>query len=472
MDQPTGPETPEEKRSRLVRESLIAHARMQVFKTHYNRNKKTYPEMRSELGEEADGQDLFEVETFDEQGNAHAVEVDEECDYSPTSAGGEVPGPVGPTPPSEPEGSGKGSRQSEEEEGSGKGGKKGNPHKTWGSLTPERMRREDFKSLKHWAPRPEFIDDEEKDKATSTSGTATTGQAIETEAKERLPAVPEGADPEWWKPGAFSQNFVFLEDAEARRPLMEEDDSQPFTEEQWNELSPWRRERIVEWMRRRGKGKGKPRYPNEPKGPHEPDLGPDGGGSSGGGGSSSSIAVRAMRVPTDSEWEMISGSSQQGTPERNEGRQDGLPGIRTEGELPGRQTEGELPGLQQGDGERPELPHGEHPGLPQGELPEVPEGEEEGEDPYWDGEWDRQYWDDPRWEGQQPWPWAPREWWDGQPWEEEIPVLLRMSTSSGLPSHSSERPTPIFGSSASGGTSRIKNFKDGKHDGSGNHVGP
>ena len=27
-----------------------------------------------------------------------AVEVDEECDYSPTSAGGEVPGPMGPTP--------------------------------------------------------------------------------------------------------------------------------------------------------------------------------------------------------------------------------------------------------------------------------------------------------------------------------------------------------------------------------------
>ena len=47
-EQPTGPETPEERRSRLVRESLIAHARMQVFKTYYNRNKKTYLEMRTQ----------------------------------------------------------------------------------------------------------------------------------------------------------------------------------------------------------------------------------------------------------------------------------------------------------------------------------------------------------------------------------------------------------------------------------------
>ena len=181
---------------------------------------------------------------------------------------------------------------------------------------------------------------------------------------------------------------------------MEEADGQPFTEEQWNELPPWRRERIVEWMRQRGKGKGKPRYPNEPKGPHEPDLGPGGGGSSGGGASSSSIAVRAMRVPTDSEWEMVSGSSQRGTPERDEGRQDGLPGIRTEGELPGRQTEGELPGFGQGQGERPELTHGEHPERPQGELPEVQEVQEGEENPHW-GEERRQ----------------------GQEWQEERPGL-------------------------------------------------
>ena len=293
-EQPTGPETPEERRSRLVRESLIAHARTQVFKTHYNRNKKTYLEMRNELGDGVCGEDAFRFEAYDEQGNAHAVEVDDECEYSPTSAGGEVQGPVGPTPPSEPEGSGPGSQREEAEgmepkpaseptgsEGSeGKGGQKGKSHRTWGSITPERMKKEDFVALKHpWAPWPEFIDDEEKDKASSTSRTATTGQAMDTETTESkpdgLPTIPEGADPEWWQPGAYSQNFVLLEDAEARRPLMEEEDSQPFTEEQWNELSPWRRERIVEWMRKRGKGKGKPKFPNEPKGPHEPDGGPN-----------------------------------------------------------------------------------------------------------------------------------------------------------------------------------------------------
>ena len=147
------------------------------------------------------------------------------CDYSPTSAGGEVPGPVWPTPPSEPEGSGRSHRQSEadmmdpkppsEPTGSkgseGKGGQKGKSHRTWGSLTPERMRKEDFKSLKHpWTPWPKFIEDEEEDEATSTTR-PTKGQAVEKEAKEpepdKLPAVPEGADPEWWKPGAFSQNL-------------------------------------------------------------------------------------------------------------------------------------------------------------------------------------------------------------------------------------------------------------------------
>ena len=506
-EQPTGPETPEERKSRLVRESLIAHARMQVFKTHYNRNKKAYLEMRGELGEDADGQNMFQFETFDDQGNAHVVEVDEECDYSPTSAGGEVSGPVGPTPPSEPEETEMRDPKPPSEltgsEGSeGKGGQKGKSHRTWGSLTPERMRKEDFKSLKHpWAPWPKFIEDEEEDKATSTTG-PTTGQAVEKEAKEpepdQLPAVPKGADPQWWKPGAFSQNFVLLEDAEARRPLKEEADGQPFTEEQWNELSPWRRERIVEWMRQKGKGKGKPRYPNEPRGPHEPDLGPGGGGSSGGGASSSSVAVRAMRVPTDSEWEMLSGSSQRGTPERDGGRQDGL---QTEGELPGRQTEGELPGLGQGQGERPELRRGEDPELPQGELPEEQEGQEEEEDPYWEGQWGAQdregRWvvqdrvprvqEDPYWEGR----WVAREQGQGLEWQEEhqerpegdrrglergyqagygegrwvgpfhfggdhAPAswVQQLSTSSGLPSHSSQAPTPMFGSSGTNWTSQ------------------
>ena len=472
-EQPIGPETPEERRRRLVRESLIAQSRMQVFKTYYNRNKKTYMEMKKELGEVTEGQDPFEFETFDEQANAHVVEVDEECDYSPTSAGGEVPGPVGPTPPSEPEGSARSHRQSEAEmteqkppseptgsEGSeGKGGQKGKSHRTWGSLTPERMRREDFKALKHpWAPWPVFIDDEEKDKATLTK---------ETEEKELPPAVPEGADPEWWKPGAYSENFVLLEDAEARRPMMEEADSQPFTEEQWNELSPWRRERIVEWMRKRGKGKGKPRYPNEPKGPHEPDWGPGGGGSSGGGASSSSMAVRA------SEWEMISGSSQRGTPERGEGRQDGL---QTEGELPGRRTEGELPGFEQRRGEGSELRHGGDHGLHQGELLE------EEEDPYWEGQWGAQ-----NLEGR----WVVQGQGRGLEWQEEhpefpegdrhglergyqagyedggfvgpfhfggdhapTPLVQQLDTSSGLPSHSSQAATPMFGSSGTNWTSQ------------------
>ena len=44
--------------------------------------------------------------------------------------------------------------------------------------------------------------------------------------------------------GVFPE-LRFAEDAEARRPLMEEDDSQPFTDEQWEELPPWRRDRIV-----------------------------------------------------------------------------------------------------------------------------------------------------------------------------------------------------------------------------------
>ena len=59
-EQPSGSETAEERRSRLVRESLMtAHARMQVLKTHYNLNKTTYPEMRRELGDDVDGKGLF-----------------------------------------------------------------------------------------------------------------------------------------------------------------------------------------------------------------------------------------------------------------------------------------------------------------------------------------------------------------------------------------------------------------------------
>ena len=237
-EQPIGPETPEERRRRLVRESLIAQSRMQVFKTYYNRNKKNYMEMKKELGEGSDGQETFEFETFDEQGNAHVVEVDEECDYSPTSAGGEVPepgevpGPVGPTPPSEPGGSGPGSQGEEKprseptgSEGSeGKGSKKGKSHRTWRSETPERMRREDFVALKHpRAPWPVFIDEEQEN---------------------------------WWVPGAYSQNYVLLEDAEARRAEMDMEDDRFYDEEEWQRLPPWRQERIRELRRKKGKSKG------------------------------------------------------------------------------------------------------------------------------------------------------------------------------------------------------------------------
>ena len=183
--------------------------------------------------------------------------------------------------------------------------------------------------------------------------------------------------------------------------------------------------------------------------------------------------MRAMRVPTDSEWEMISGSSQRGTPERGEGRQDGL---QTEGELPGRRTEGELPGFGQGRGERSELRHGGDPGLPQGELPE------EEEDPYWEGQWGAQ-----NLEGR----WVVQDRGRCLEWQEEhpefpegdrhglergyqagyeegrfvgpfhfggdhapTPLVQQLDTSSGLPSHSSQAPTPMFGSSATNWTSQ------------------
>ena len=231
-EQSTGPETPEERRLRLVRESLIASSRMQVFKTYYSRNKKIYPEMKKELGEEVD-EDPIQFETYDEQGNAHVVEVDDECQYSPTSAGGEVQEPVGPTPPSEPEGSGRGSQREEKprseatgSEGSeGKGSQKGKSHRTWRSETPERMRREDFVALKHpRAPWPIFIDEEQES---------------------------------WWVPGAYSQNYKLLEDAEARRAEMDMEDSRVYDDEEWQKLSPWRQERIRELRKKREKARDK-----------------------------------------------------------------------------------------------------------------------------------------------------------------------------------------------------------------------
>ena len=382
-EQPTGPETPEERRSRLVRESLIAHARMQVFKTHYSRNKKTYLEMRKELGDDVCGEDAFPFEAYDGQGNAHAVEVDDECEYSPTSAGGEVQGPVGPTPPSEPEGSGPGGQREEAEgmepkprseptgsEGSeGKGGQKGKSHRTWRSMTPERMKKEDFVALKHpWAPWPEFIDDEEKAKATSTSGTATTGQAMDTEITEPkpdgLPAIPEGADPEWWKPGAYSQNYVLLEEAEARRAEMDEEDSRAYTEEEWQKLSPWRQERIRELWKKKGKGKGtKPKYPNEPRGPHEPDCGPNQGGPASGSGDGGTIAVRMMRRndgEEEDEWGFVEDDRQiaQGSvaakmmAKAKSSAGPMLRAPRTEGELPVDRREPREQGVREPQGGR------------------------------------------------------------------------------------------------------------------------
>ena len=114
--------------------------------------------------------------------------MDGECAYSPTSAGDglegvEIQSPIRPTPLSEHEGSGKGSQEEAEEE-VGKGGKKGRPHRTWGSVTPERMRREDFTSLKHpRAPWPVFIEDEEKEKENAASSSRTTAREPSGEAE-------------------------------------------------------------------------------------------------------------------------------------------------------------------------------------------------------------------------------------------------------------------------------------------------
>ena len=167
-----------------------------------------------------------EFEAYDAQGNAHLVDVDEVCDESPTTQGS-VPEEVGttgtvkPKPPSEPGGS----------EQEGKGGRKGRSHGTWASLTPERMPEEDFKALRHpWAPWPVF-----------TGGKKQEG----TTEKPVIPGEEKATDEadEWRIPGAYSQNFVLLEDAEARRAEMDEEDSRPDTEEEWQQFSPWRQAR-------------------------------------------------------------------------------------------------------------------------------------------------------------------------------------------------------------------------------------
>ena len=58
---------------------------------------------------------------------------------------------------------------------------------------------------------------------------------------------------------------------------MDEEDLRPYSEEEWKELPPWRQERIRELLKKKGKGKGKPKFPEEPKGPYEPDGGPNPG---------------------------------------------------------------------------------------------------------------------------------------------------------------------------------------------------
>lgn len=106
--------------------------------------------------------------------------------------------------------------------------------------------------------------------------------------------VCKGADSEWRRPGSYSQNYALIEDAEERREMGLED-LRDYTEEEWQQLAPWRKDRIQELRRKKGKGKGAmPKYPEEPKGPFEPDGGPSPGGPSSGSGSGERIALRAL----------------------------------------------------------------------------------------------------------------------------------------------------------------------------------
>ncbi len=377
-DPEKGSETEADRRSRLRKEAILAHARMQVFKNYYNRNKKLYQKRKEELGEEVVSKEKVVVETEEQQGNAHHVDMDEVCDYSPTTQGSvhedEPMGPVGPKPPSEPEESEKGRR-------GGKG-----RHRTWASVTPERMREEDFVALRHpRAPWPIFVA-KEKDKGTTekpvipgeekkeekTEETTETEEEKKEETTEEIKEEKEATEEEneWSKvPGAYSQNFVLLEDAEARREEMDEEDSRDFTEEEWQQLPPWRQERIREMRKRKGKSKRKgPKYPHEPKGPFEPDGGPGGPAS----GSGDGIALRMMRrldQEEEDEWGFVEDDRQiaQGSvaakmmAKAKSSAGPMLRAPRTEGELPAehRGQEGELPAVprvRQGhDGELPQV---------------------------------------------------------------------------------------------------------------------
>ena len=479
-------ETEADRRSRLRKEAILAHARMQVFKNYYNRNKKLYQKRKEELGEEIVSKEKVVVENDEQQGNALQVDMDEVCDYSPTTQGsvhGDEPvGPVGPKPPSEPE------------ESEGRRGGKGR-HRTWASVTPERMREEDFVALRHpRAPWPIFVD-KEKDKGTTEKPVIPGEEKTEekekmdtTETEEEKKEATEEEN-EWSKvPGAYSQNFVLLEDAEARREEMDEEDSRDFTEEEWQQLPPWRQERIREMWKRKGKGKRKgPKYPHEPRGPFEPDDGPGGPAS----GSGDGIALRMMRrvdQEEEDEWGFVEDDRQiaQGSvaatmmAKAKSSAGPMLRAPRTEGELPEdlreprkekipedlgghRRGEGEIPAdRRERHGQRGELPEERRghrrregdqlPGLPEGgEVPEQQEGEPQGRPA---GEviqqpivWDGQVWDGQRWIGARP-----------------TPSLQRMSTSSGLPSDSEERTTPMFGSSTSESLQRSSGQRSSESD--------
>ena len=88
--------------------------------------------IREKKDEQLIGALLVYVDDFLVMGEEKMIRPTLQCNYSPTSAGdgpegGDLPGPIGPTPPSEAEGSGKGSQRLDEEESEGKGGKKGRP---------------------------------------------------------------------------------------------------------------------------------------------------------------------------------------------------------------------------------------------------------------------------------------------------------------------------------------------------------
>ena len=343
-EQPSGSETAEERRSRLVRESLIAHARMQVFKTHYNRNKKTYLEMRRELGDDVDGKGLFKFEALDEQGNAHPVEVDEECDYSPTSVGDgpegaegvEIQSPMNPIPLSEPEGSRKGIVRSQK----------------WKKVVRE------VKKIEHQRRTSRRCD---------TLGHH--GQCSQRRRKAKEPQRNQRfrGRRNLWKMKQNLRKMKRKMNGRGSPGLIRRTTS--FWRMLKREGRSWMK-KICGLTRRKlgrscrlgdrrgsvscGKQEAKaPKFPEEPKGPFEPDGGPNPGGPASGSGSGGTIAVRAFRVLTDPEWQFVD-------PDSPEGGQ-------------GRRTEGGFPGHLEGEGLHG-LPEGEEgPGHREGELPVLPE---------------------------------------------------------------------------------------------------